>query len=291
VHASGERETPAPGPGGWAPWTAIAALLAGLALALVGALVVDIPAAILGVKFSESRLPPGLVVADTYVQDAAFVLGAVLFAQLGGRSVSAWQFGLRPTRLGRAFSSAALAAVAFFVFLFIWSVTVHTSKEKLLETLGTRQSTALLVASALLTCVLAPICEEFLFRGYIFGALRNWRGLWPAALITGLLFGGVHAVGGAPAADLPPLAVLGFLLCLVYQRTGSLYPCIALHALNNSIAFAGLEEWTPLQGLALLLAALSLIALLMLTLTRLAVIGPAPGPGQERERESVYGGG
>ncbi len=91
--------------------------------------------------------------------------------------------------------------------------------------------------SAGLTCVVAPICEEFLFRGYIFTALRNWRGTLPAALITGLMFGGVH-VGSAPALDLVPLAALGFGLCLLYRYTGSLYPCMLAHSLNNSLAFS-----------------------------------------------------
>jgi uncharacterized protein len=36
----------------------------------------------------------------------------------------------------------------------------------------------------------------------------------------------------------PPLAVLGVVFCLVYERTRSLYPCVALHAMNNSIAYA-----------------------------------------------------
>ena len=97
--------------------------------------------------------------------------------------------------------------------------------------------------SAGLTCVVAPICEEILFRGYIFTALRNWHGTLPAALITGLLFGGVHA-GSAPALDLVPLAGLGFGLCLLYRYTGSLYPCFAAHSLNNSIAFSALENWS-----------------------------------------------
>ena len=90
--------------------------------------------------------------------------------------------------------------------------------------------------------MIAPICEEFLFRGYIFTALRNWRGTLPAAILTGLLFGGVHA-GSAPALDLLPLAALGFGLCLLYRYTGSLYPCIAAHSLNNCVAFASLEGW------------------------------------------------
>jgi membrane protease YdiL (CAAX protease family) len=36
---------------------------------------------------------------------------------------------------------------------------------------------------------------------------------------------------------LPPLAVLGFMFCLVYERTGSLFPVIALHSINNALAF------------------------------------------------------
>ena len=266
-----------------------AALVAALVLAAVGGLVVDIPALALGAKISESHVPPGIVIADTAVQDVAFVLAALFFAQLGGRALSAWQFGLRPARLGRSVRLVLLAGVAFVIFLIIWSAAVHAGKEKLLETLGTRESTVLLVLSAALTCVLAPICEEFLFRGFIFTALRNWRGPWLAALITGLVFGGVHA-GSAPAADLVPLAMLGFLLCLVYRHTGSLYPCIALHSLNNSIAFASLEEWSFVGGLSLVLGALAVIALIALALVRAGVITPAPRLAPPAG-ESVYGGG
>jgi membrane protease YdiL (CAAX protease family) len=281
---------PAPsGVRGWSPWFGPAALVAGLVAAAVGGLVIDIPAAVLGVKISESHIPPGLVIADTVVQDVAFVAAAVFFAQLGGRRVGAWQFGLRPPRPRRTLRVVGIFVLAFVAFLLVWSALVHTQKEKLLETLGTHESTALLLLSAALTCVIAPICEEFLFRGFIFSALRNWRGIWPAAAITGVLFGGVHALGSAPASDLPPLVVLGFLLCLVYQYTGSLYPCVALHALNNSIAFAGLEEWSAGDGLALLAAAWGAIALIALTLKRTGVIAPAPR--EPAPAGSAYAGG
>jgi CAAX protease family protein len=269
------RPAPDAGPSSWPPWMAPAALVAGLLLAAIGGLVVDIPALALGAKISESHTPGGIVIADTAVQDAAFVFAALFFAQLGGRKLAAWQFGLRPPRPRRTLRVVFLAVLGFIVFVVVWSAAVHVQKEKLLETLGTRQSTLLLVLSAALTCVVAPICEEFLFRGFIFRALRNWRGLWPAAVLTGLVFGAVHA-GSAPAADLVPLAVLGFLLCLVYQYTGSLYPCIALHSLNNSLAFASLEGWSVGDAVALLLAALSLIALLALALMRAGVIAPPP---------------
>jgi hypothetical protein len=241
----------------------------------VGALLIDIPALALGAKISESHTSPGLVIANTTVQDLGFIAAAVFFAQLGGRRVAAWQFGLRPTRIGRALGPFVAVAVSFIVFLELWSLGVHTTKEKLLETLGTHQSTLLLALTAALTCVIAPVCEEFLFRGFIFRALRNWRGTFPAALITGVLFGAVHA-GSAPASDLVPLGVFGFLLCLLYRYSGSLYPCIALHSINNSIAFAALEEWSVAGGFALIVGALAVILALALALKRAGVIGLPP---------------
>jgi membrane protease YdiL (CAAX protease family) len=274
----------------WPPWTGPVALLAGIVLAAVGSVLVDIPALVVGVKINTAHVPGGLEIADTAVQDGAFVLAAIFFAHLGGRKVAAWQFGLRPTPLWRAVRLTALTLVGFLVFSVLWGEALNSGKEKLLEQLGVGQSTALLLLSAGLTCVLAPMCEEFLFRGYIFTALRNWRGVWPAAVITGVLFGAVHA-GSAPAADLVPLAGLGFGLCLLYRYTGSLYPCIAVHSLNNSIAFGGLEDWSLLAVVALMVSALALIALLVRALMRAGVISPEPaGAGADPLRVVGAGG-
>jgi membrane protease YdiL (CAAX protease family) len=258
------------------------ALLAALVLAAVGGLIVDIPAVIAGVKVSSSHTPPGLELADTAVQDIVFVLTAVLFAQLGERTVRSWQFGLRPTPIRRAVVSIALLIVAFLVFTAAWIAVlgafgVTIEKEKLLEQLGTNETTALLALSALLTTVIAPICEEVLFRGYIFAALSKWRGWLPGAAITGILFGGVHA-GSAPVEDLVPLAALGFLLCALYRYTGSLYPCIAAHSLNNSFAFGQLEGW-GWEAPVLMAGALATIGLLVLVMRHVGVISQAPiGP-------------
>jgi hypothetical protein len=259
-----------PPPASWPPWMAPAALVGGLVLAAVGSLLVDIPALALGVNVSSSHLPPGLTIADTAVQDVGFVAVAVFFAQLGGRNVDAAMFGLRPTRLWRAVWLVVVLLVSFLIFSVIWTSAFHASKEKLLEQLGANETTALLVLSAALTCVLAPFAEEFLFRGFIFTALRNWRGVLPAALITGLLFGAVHA-GSAPAIDLVPLAALGFGLCLLYRATGSLYPCVAAHCVNNSIAFGSLEEWGFWPVVVLMASALAVLAIVAIVLTQLGI--------------------
>jgi uncharacterized protein len=262
----------------WPAWMAPVALIGGLVLAAVGGLVVDLPAIALGAKLTTSHTPPGLAIADTFVQDVAFVLAAVFCAQLGGRGVRAWQLGLRPPRVGwrRAVAMITALVVLFIVLNVIWAALLNPGKEKILEQLGSNESTALLLLSAALTCVVAPICEEILFRGFIFTALRSWRGTIPAAVITGLLFGAVHA-GSAPVLDLVPLAALGFGLCLLYRYSGSLYPCIVAHSLNNSIAFASLEGW-GWQAPVLVVAAFAAIAALVLLFKGLGVITPEPVP-------------
>ncbi len=279
--AQAPPQQPAPRAQGWPWWTAPAALVSGIVLAAVAALIVDILVALLGgVSITSSaKLPPGLELADTAVQDCAFVGSAVLFAYVTTRAVSAWQLGLRPPRVSWRACAAFVVAllVAFLIFNVIWAELVNVStKEKVLEDLGANEGTALLLLSAALTCVMAPICEEILFRGFIYKALCSLRGRWLAAVLTGILFGGVHA-GSAPAVDLVPLAVLGFGLCLLYRRTGSLYPCIAAHSLNNSIAFGASENW-GWQIPLLMIGALGLISLLAATFKRAGVITPPPAP-------------
>jgi uncharacterized protein len=57
------------------------------------------------------------------------------------------------------------------------------------------------------------------------------------------VFGAIHA-GSSPAGLLVPLGVLGVGLCLIYAWTRSLFPCVALHAINNAIAFGVTQDWT-----------------------------------------------
>lgn len=244
----------------WPAWTGVLVLVAALVVAAVGSLVVDIPALALGVKVTSSHTPPGIVLGDTFVQDIGFVLTPVLFAGFGGRAVHAWQLGYRPTRVRRAAWLVVLTIGLFLLFNLVWSEALDVNtKEKLLEQLGANETVPLLVLSALLTTVVAPMAEETLFRGYVFGALSKWRGWVPGAVLTGVLFGGVHATS-APAVDLLPLAVLGFGLCWLYRATGSLLPCIAAHSLNNSLAFGSLEGWGIRQTVLLALGALLVLA-------------------------------
>lgn len=251
----------------WPPWYGPLGLLAGLALGILGGVIVELFAHAGGASLT--NVSPGLTDAETVIQDIGFIVAAVYIAARVG-PVRPGQFGLVSSgRPWRAVGLVIGGLVAFYVLSFIWFSALHTSgtEKTLVKEIGGNSDTLGILAACVVTCVVAPVCEEFLFRGFIFAALRNWRGPWPAAVITGLLFGAVHGLS-APAVDLLPLAFLGVVLCLVYQGTGSLYPCIALHLLNNTIAFGADEHWVW-RAAELTVASLALVALL-LYLVRLA---------------------
>jgi uncharacterized protein len=241
----------------WPAWTAPVALIAGFAVAIFGYILIGAIAGLAGADVDD--LPPGVDIAATVVQDAALIGSAVFFARMTGRPRPA-QFGLRPAPLRSSAGWLVLTWVGFFVFSAAWvaALGIH-ERDDLPDQLGADKSTLAMLAVAFLVCVIAPIAEEVFFRGYFFTALRNWRGVWPAAILTGLTFGAIHA-GSAPVGYLVPLAVFGFGLCLLYWKTGSLYPCIVLHALNNSLAFGVSQHWNW-QIPVLMAAALAVIAL------------------------------
>jgi len=85
--------------------------------------------------------------------------------------------------------------------------------------------------------IAAPVSEEVCFRGMLFGGLRTRMPRIAAALLSGLIFGALHALTGISAV--PPLIFFGFVLALLYEKTGSIVPGILLHMLNNSIALIG----------------------------------------------------
>jgi membrane protease YdiL (CAAX protease family) len=189
-------------------------------------------------------LPPGVNIGLTLFQNVAFLGAALLFARLSGGPPRAADFGLVKVRLGKAIGALIAVWIAFYVVTAIWALALKLDeKQELPDQLGAGDSLANTLLVVLLLTIVAPLGEELFFRGYFFRALKNWRGVIPAAILTGIVFGLMHA-GSAPAAFLVPLGLFGFGLCLLYHWTGSLYPSIALHALNNSIAVGVALNWS-----------------------------------------------
>jgi len=149
-------------------------------------------------------------------------------------------FGLdqSPVRtLGLALASLMLVAPAVYA--------LHAAAAAILRKFGVdpapQSSVELLIQSgwgarlviAFFAVVLAPVVEELLFRGLFFPLLRDAGLPRLAWLGTALLFGLIH---GNAAAFLP-LAVFGFFLAWLYERTGNLLAPVAAHAGFNLIPF------------------------------------------------------
>jgi uncharacterized protein len=256
----GEDDDPA---ARWKPLSGLLAPVLALAASLVAGFIVGALAATTGASLTDPPASVNLIL--TYVGDACFV-AAALWCAWRVSFPRARDFGLRRPAItvGRAVLLVIAAYIAFLLIAKLWTsaLDIHENDDKLPKTLGAQDSHVALVFVAVLTCVVAPICEEFLFRGYMFRALRNWRGPWPAALIVGVIFGAFH-IQGSPVGFLVPLAVFGVMLCVVYELSGSLYPGIALHAVNNSVAFAVIEHARGGVYLLLPVAALTVIWLLL----------------------------
>jgi uncharacterized protein len=271
-----DPNTPSPPRDGppWQLWMAPAALVTGL----VGGVFASSIVAVIGHSAGSSLSHPSPAVSLTgdLVFDLAFVASALYFSGVRGRP-RASDFGFKRPALRRAVGAILAAGVAYYVLTGIYATVFKLhGHDKLPSELGAGKSTAALIAAGVFVCIVAPVLEEFFFRGFLFGVLRRWHirvagrdlGTWMAAVVTGILFGLAH-IGSASAVYLVPLAFLGFVLCIVRWKTGSLYPCMALHSINNSLAL-GINQlhWNPLEIVALIIGSLLVIGAATLPLAR-----------------------
>jgi ABC-2 type transport system permease protein/sodium transport system permease protein len=138
--------------------------------------------------------------------------------------------------------------------------------------------------------IVPAVFEEFCFRGFLFGALRErLSGCW-TVIVTAVLFGFFHEVFFP--GKLVPTAALGLVLGWMRLRTGSILPGIVMHAVLNGVVFSliyfrddlaargwGMQEEAHLPATWLALAAVGIAmgAGLMLTGTRRRARNGVPG--------------
>ena len=254
-------------------------MLVGLLASIFLTLLVDLVGSGFGSPLSNPT--PAVNLTADFLFDFAFVAVAAYFTLLSGR-MSLADLGYRRIRWRTGVGAVVLAALGYGVVSTVYSsLFALKGNDRLPNELGVTHSTAAAIAAAAFVCVVAPIAEEFFFRGFLFGVLRQMRvtvagrelGPWVAAVIVAILFGLAHT-GSANPQFLVPLGFLGFVLCIVRWRTGSLYPCMALHSLNNALAL-GVNElnWSGGVIVAVMVGSLLVIGLLTGPLAR---SGPAP---------------
>jgi membrane protease YdiL (CAAX protease family) len=99
---------------------------------------------------------------------------------------------------------------------------------------------------ALFAVVLAPFFEEFLFRLFLFNAMRAWWGFRPGAIVSALLFGFAHLQQGGTAVNVSlvvPLFCGGLILAWIYQRTGKAWASMLTHAGLNAVTLLAIAMY------------------------------------------------
>jgi membrane protease YdiL (CAAX protease family) len=142
--------------------------------------------------------------------------------------------------------AAQYILVVFFVFMVLaaaalWLVALldpsfnaeQPQSNSIIDAAGTNPVLAL---AALV--LIPPVIEETVFRGFIFPAIAKRFGFWYGAIGSSILFGVAHLQANVGVYTF----VLGILLCFMYARLKSIFPGMALHMLNNYLAYLALTH-------------------------------------------------
>lgn len=218
----------------WSPWLAFGGTLAALLLGLLLALPILFAAG--GGDYD--TLGWGAKAGAQLCAALGFLAVPFFFAKElpGGIDwrQAARRLGFRRFRISTAAKWIGLGFLAYIVFAIVFTLIFgEPNQDDVAGELGPLWSQILLIV------ILAPVSEETCFRGMLFGGFRTRLPLWAAAIGAGLVFGALHYSTGITAV--PQLMVLGAIFAVVYEKTGSIWPAIAFHLINNAYALTAVH--------------------------------------------------
>ncbi|QVM85736.1 CPBP family intramembrane glutamic endopeptidase [Novosphingobium decolorationis] len=156
-----------------------------------------------------------------FVGASALLLGAIVV------------FGWRDLKFGAPHALVKVMSVPVLLLLVIASLTVVTG-------LPDRTTTSYV----LFNTFLVGFSEEVMFRGVLFRALLENLRIWPAIIVTSVLFGAVHSLNGFNTGDWSgallqsvAAAMSGMIFIAIVVRTGSIWPAIIYHWLWDGVLF------------------------------------------------------
>ena len=217
---------------GWSGWLVVVGVLTAFVLVAIGTVTVAIfdPGLDTTAGRDAAQLAVGLALGGSaLIFAAADASGSIrgALARLGLGAI---------TR--RALWMGALAWIAYLAIAQLLVPFLDPRQEDVTSDLGTDEPTVIsAIFAGLLIVVVAPLSEELFFRGFMYAGLRRSLPLWPAALISALVWGSLHLGGGNVGVALQ-LSVFGVILAWLYERSGTLWAPILAHLINNAIAFA-----------------------------------------------------
>ena len=238
------------GPAGPVPWSFRQTLI-GLAATLIPWLAITLGALVATPQASppSGRLPLATDVAAgiaiflfSSLVEGAFLLAPIWYALVRAAPDAPWRerlatLGFRRTAFlpaaGVTLAGAVVALVgsaAYSAALQAFHAPLQTNADQLAQQAQYAPYTTLGALAA--AVFVAPFCEEVFFRGFGFAGLLRGMSFWLALALSALIFGVAHADIGS----FLPLVFIGLILAFARWRTGSIWPGILIHALNNGVA-------------------------------------------------------
>ncbi|MDP2357293.1 MAG: CPBP family intramembrane metalloprotease [Beijerinckiaceae bacterium] len=190
------------------------------------------------------RLDPRRLDSDFGAQRALFAGGVLIYlsalaslvtiARLMGKGQAAGMLGWTGAWPAITRTGWLLIACALIYHVVAGATLRFFFPEFALWLIPPRDATALILSFVMIV-ILAPLAEELLFRGWIFGSLRARFSAGVTILATAVLFAVVHM----DPTGLYPVAVLvpGFVLSVIRERTGSVKPAVLAHAIYNGVGW------------------------------------------------------
>ena len=150
---------------------------------------------------------------------------------LGLRGLPTWtDILLAP--IGYIASMVATMAVLLVIQAFVPSFNLQETQDVGFRMESLYSNADKMVAFAALV-ILAPIAEELIFRGYLYGKLRTRLSAIPAIILVSVLFGFMHGQWNVGIV----VGVMGIFLCIARELTGTIYAGILMHMIRNGLAF------------------------------------------------------
>lgn len=221
------------------PWGVLASLavfVGFIGVQFLTGMVLGLIAALTGLP--EAALDSNFAVAGFYLLSSAFSLGFLsLLLKFYG---TGWdRLGLRPVSLKKLWVVPPAFLVYFLISGSILALMAWLAPGLNLDQaqdlgFGTTSSLPELGIMFVALVLITPLTEEMLFRGFMLAGFKKRLPVGAAIVLSSLLFGAAHFQLNIGLDTFGLALVLGWL----YNRSGNLWPSVALHMVKNLIAFA-----------------------------------------------------
>ncbi len=225
----------------------IGALALAFAIGLVGAAFAVKVGAVGPIRPGKDlQLTAGLLIAQVAAYVPLLAVTLPLLPYAARRTLS--EIGLHPPEL-RDVRAGVLGAIAMYIVAeaaaLVQKFAFHIEgTQAAVQLFGTTHDRRLIYGLVALAVFFAPFVEELIFRGFVFNALLRYAPVGLAAAGSGIVFGLAHFDKTA----FFPLACGGFVLALVYYRTGSLASSMLTHGTFNAVNVVLVLATTGVKG-------------------------------------------